>query len=90
VETLAPQTAPDLDVPLMQFEAGPSGSTSSWSSLSGAVYRLQTTEQVTPPAGWSNLGSAVTSDGSVITFDEPTTPATQQFFRVNVEELPFE
>jgi len=84
-QSLAPDPAPRLSVPLIDFSANSSGTSSRWTSLSGAVYQLQSTDSLVPPPAWTNLGGAVTSDGAVIEFQSPGTAASQQFQRVEMD-----
>ena len=88
-QSLAPEPAPRLSVSLIDFSANSSRISSRWTSLSGAVYQLQSTGVLDPLPGWTNLGGAVTSDGAVIEFQLPGNTASQQFHRVEMDGTSF-
>lgn len=63
------------------------GSLSTWAAFSGAVYQLQFTTNLLPPAAWSDLGGSVTAQSPALTVGDTNT-AAQRIYRVLLQRLP--
>jgi hypothetical protein len=53
----------------------------SWTSQPGVIYQLQASADLSNPSAWSNLGSSVAGDGTVITVSDTLT-APPHFYRL--------
>jgi len=59
-----------------------------WSSLSGAVYRVQRTESLLGSA-WIDVGQSITANSQLVTIDlDKDGNTTQRFYRILLEEWP--
>lgn len=63
------------------------GLSNRWNTVSGAVYQLQFTTSLLPPAVWSDYGGPVTAQSASISVTD-TNPAGQRSFRVRLQQLP--
>ncbi|MGA2751073.1 MAG: protease pro-enzyme activation domain-containing protein [Verrucomicrobiota bacterium] len=55
--------------------------TFTWSGIANLSYQIQSASNLSKP-NWTNVATAVTAPGAVVTASEPVSAASQQFYRV--------
>ena len=87
-ETLAPDPITDIRFEILNFSAPTNGGMTSWSAVSGAVYRVETADSLSPIPTWTTLGGPVTAQGASVTSPGSTQTRTQRSIRIWLEQLP--